>query len=123
MIASEIIDYVPLSDSSDENSQPAKKQALDQDLIQTDLSHVLPEISVVGFLVSQCHNNLKLGSFLHFDSLLWYRNVFCMFVWLGLDITFRALHLEENKRESLYKRKLVQNSHFSLGPELRKVIN
>ncbi|KAK1365684.1 DNA polymerase alpha subunit B [Heracleum sosnowskyi] len=47
LIASEIIDYVPLSDSSDENSQPAKKQALDQDLIQTDLSHVLPEISVL----------------------------------------------------------------------------
>lgn len=47
LIASEIIDYVPLSDSSDENSQPAKKQALDQDLIQTDLSPVLPEISVL----------------------------------------------------------------------------
>lgn len=52
LIASEIIDYIPLSDSSDENSQPAKKQALDEDLVQADLSHALLEISVVGYLAS-----------------------------------------------------------------------
>ncbi|KAL1808209.1 hypothetical protein ACET3Z_025199 [Daucus carota] len=47
LIASEIIDHVPLLDSNDENSQPSKKQALDKDLIQTDLSHAQSEISAL----------------------------------------------------------------------------
>ncbi|KAL6544854.1 hypothetical protein OROMI_023716 [Orobanche minor] len=49
LMVSEIIDHVPLSYSSDKSSEPEKKQALDRDFIQTDLSHVLPEISVSPF--------------------------------------------------------------------------
>lgn len=51
LIASEIIDYVPLSFSAEDNSQHAKKQALDQEFNPTEPSHMLSELSLVGNLV------------------------------------------------------------------------
>lgn len=47
LIASEIIDYVPLSFSAEDNSQHAKKQALDQEFNPTEPSHMLSELSLI----------------------------------------------------------------------------
>ncbi|XP_059657746.1 uncharacterized protein LOC132304194 [Cornus florida] len=46
LIASKIIDCIPLSVSADENSHPAKKQAVDQEFQLTD-SHMLGELSLI----------------------------------------------------------------------------
>ena len=50
LVASKIIDYVPLSVSSSENLHPPKKQALDQTVQSTDSSCPTPELSLVGKL-------------------------------------------------------------------------
>ncbi|KAL3501055.1 hypothetical protein ACH5RR_035504 [Cinchona calisaya] len=47
LIASKIIDSVPLSVSSNENLHPAKKQALDQNVQSNDLSGPMPELSLI----------------------------------------------------------------------------
>lgn len=47
LVASKIIDYVPLSVSSNENLHPAKKQALDQTVQSTDSSCPTPELSLI----------------------------------------------------------------------------
>lgn len=48
LVASKIVDYVPLSVASNENLHPAKKQALDQTVQSTDRSCPVPELSLVG---------------------------------------------------------------------------
>ena len=53
LVASKIIDYVPLSVSSSENLHPPKKQALDQTVQSTDSSCPTPELSLVGKLLFQ----------------------------------------------------------------------
>lgn len=47
LIASKLIDYVPLSVSENENLHPAKKPAMDQNLQLTDASCALQELSMV----------------------------------------------------------------------------
>ncbi|KAL6987182.1 hypothetical protein U1Q18_012934 [Sarracenia purpurea var. burkii] len=47
LIASKIVDYIPLSVSSDEHLHPTKKQAVNLDFQSTDPSHVLVELSMV----------------------------------------------------------------------------
>ncbi|XP_071928815.1 uncharacterized protein [Coffea arabica] len=47
LVASKIIDYVPLSVSSSENLHPPKKQALDQTVQSTDSSCPTPELSLI----------------------------------------------------------------------------
>ncbi|KAF5746492.1 putative alpha DNA polymerase [Tripterygium wilfordii] len=47
LIASKLVDCIPLSITTDVNLHPAKKQALDQDAQSTDLSCKQPEISVI----------------------------------------------------------------------------
>lgn len=47
LIASKLIDYVPLSVSDNENLHPAKKLAMDQNLQLTDASCTLQELSMV----------------------------------------------------------------------------
>ncbi|KAL6953002.1 hypothetical protein U1Q18_040915 [Sarracenia purpurea var. burkii] len=50
LIASKIVDYIPLSVSSDEHLHPTKKQAVNLDFQSTDPSHVLVELSMSPFL-------------------------------------------------------------------------
>ncbi|XP_027153636.1 DNA polymerase alpha subunit B [Coffea eugenioides] len=47
LVASKIIDYVPLSVSSSENLHPPKKQALDRTVQSTDSSCPTPELSLI----------------------------------------------------------------------------
>ncbi|KAL6983838.1 hypothetical protein U1Q18_017212 [Sarracenia purpurea var. burkii] len=47
LIASKIVDYIPLSVSFDEHLHPTKKQAVNLDFQSTDPSHVLAELSMV----------------------------------------------------------------------------
>lgn len=51
LIASKIVDHIPLSVSSTGNPAPSKKQAMDQDLQSTNASCAMPELSLVGKLV------------------------------------------------------------------------
>ncbi|KAM2018383.1 hypothetical protein ACFX1T_021332 [Malus domestica] len=46
-IASKLVDSVPLPVAADANSPPAKKQALDQEILPTELSSKQPELSVI----------------------------------------------------------------------------
>uniref|UniRef100_A0A2N9FSS3 DNA polymerase alpha subunit B n=1 Tax=Fagus sylvatica TaxID=28930 RepID=A0A2N9FSS3_FAGSY len=47
LIASKLVDSFPLSTAADVNLHPAKKQALDQEIQSTDLSHKQEELSVI----------------------------------------------------------------------------
>nr|POE58034.1 isoform 2 of dna polymerase alpha subunit b [Quercus suber] len=47
LIASKLVDSIPLSTAADVNLHPAKKQALDQEIQSTDLSHKREELSVI----------------------------------------------------------------------------
>lgn len=47
LIASKIVDRIPLSVSSTENLPPTKKQAMDQDLQSTNASCAMPELSLI----------------------------------------------------------------------------
>ncbi|CAH9077656.1 unnamed protein product [Cuscuta epithymum] len=47
LVASKVIDHIPLSASSDENLHPAKKQAMDQELEKTDTHGAVPELSLI----------------------------------------------------------------------------
>lgn len=47
LIASKLVDSFPLSIAADVNLHPAKKQALDQEIQSTDLSHKQEELSVI----------------------------------------------------------------------------
>ena len=57
LIASKLIDYIPMSVSSDEYQHPTKKQAVDKEFQLTDPSHMLAELSMVCKLVF--HMNTK----------------------------------------------------------------
>lgn len=60
LIASKIVDRIPLSVSSTENLPPAKKQAVDQYLQSTNAVVAMPELSLVGKLVVHIsHNKIK----------------------------------------------------------------
>lgn len=47
LIASKIIDRAPLSLSSNEDSHPAKRHAMDQNLLLTESSHAMSELSMI----------------------------------------------------------------------------
>ncbi|GFY88166.1 DNA polymerase alpha 2 [Actinidia rufa] len=47
LIASKLIDYIPISVSSDEHQYPTKKQAVDKEFQLTDPSHMLAELSMI----------------------------------------------------------------------------
>ncbi|RAL53350.1 unnamed protein product [Cuscuta campestris] len=47
LIASKVIDHIPLSASSDENMHPAKKQAMDQELREIETHGAVSELSLI----------------------------------------------------------------------------
>ena len=51
LIATKIVDYVPLSVSDDDNSRQTKRQAVDQDNHPADSSDTPPDLSLVCKLV------------------------------------------------------------------------
>lgn len=51
LIASKIVDHIPLSASSTENLPPTKKQAMDQYLQSANAVAAMPELSLVRKLV------------------------------------------------------------------------
>lgn len=51
LIATKIVDYVPLSVSDDDNLRQAKRQAVDQEFQPADSSDTSSDLSLVGKLV------------------------------------------------------------------------
>ncbi|KAJ8758916.1 hypothetical protein K2173_002695 [Erythroxylum novogranatense] len=62
LIASKLVDCVPLSASADVSTHPAKKQALDQQIQSDDLSKKQEVLSILGPFIDSEHPEIKKGS-------------------------------------------------------------
>lgn len=94
MIASELVDSIPLSTAADVNLHPAKKQALDQEIQSIDLSHKHEELSVVCKLVFYVTEGAAMEIlFLMLTHLFYCNHNLCVYI---LYSVYHILHFLSN---------------------------